>query len=561
MSGQQQAQQPSVMPIHGQYYPQTSSASLMPAPLQQQPSQIDQQLITTPSPLPSPSPAAYMMPPMPTMSPMPQMPMNNQYMNTLVMNNAMSSMNSNDSSSKSPIVDMVFDNFKDENDVFTQVDRQKLAADLSLIERLNLVDDEDRIYTLYTHLPHMNYNTNYLFTTLAQIYREKYNNLYIKYPSLTVYVEFCLGFLIYHTAQKLIDACTSSRTMALPCSANSSSLIQHRRRKYAIKRPNQTTKPTSPLKNGSSGDDAPTTSKNNDANDADDNKSNDNDAPPVKKIKMLKPIHPFFESSLYKSHESIFHIGRFIRYLIPADFAPLYTSYQRGQWPRWETTGSVKTSGIRVVFNRPVVTLLGRCPQSVKFVLTACQHFERIRDTLEQMSGYKSEQDLVRYGCKKNLQTIMIKQNSVKTGALHESGFNITIMSNFTVHVRGNNLMTARGYTDNVYNLSNTEITESDAVNAEAKRMEMVGSIKRSLAKFDYAEYAYMYGHNDEIKENINFNCEEDIKRAESTRQFDEPQKLEDVNDDDDNATTTTTAAAVAADANADDTDDNKCSE
>ncbi|AYP97909.1 GrBNV gp06-like protein-like protein [Mauternbach virus] len=352
--------------------------------------------------------------------PMPQ----TAYVNNLIASTATS--NSTPNPNQFDVVNMTYDDFKSEKTFLSEETYKTLADDFSQITKMNLIDDidPDLLYTLYVRHSAFIYN-EYYFGLLSNLYRKRYNTLYDKYPSLSVYVEFCLATIIFKSEEMFRNHCIS-KTLKIPTSGNATGFNKLIRTN--LKRPTST--------------------------------NNAKDEPQVKKNNLSK--HPFFNTSVYKAKQILFSIGKCTDHCIPADFASLLFTVTKGVVKKMDGKIAHPYEGLKVTFTKPVLCLLS--DRKVKdFKYSYLEHLSQLDYLLTKMIGKSILNSQFQLGKKQKLGALYLSSGKFEDLDKVSSGYLMTLVNNLSLFQMGNNAMMCKTYSDLVFNLDDqTQINDDN---------------------------------------------------------------------------------------------------
>lgn len=443
-----------MMPMTMQYYPQQNQQ--MMSPQQQSSSAAVTAATTSSSSIGTPQLSSNQQ----TNLQIPMANIPNPYVNNIIMSHtAKHGMDGVESSGGNDIPE----NIKAFNDCFPKNEREAMAADFSLLEKMNLIDNDDKLYTLFMHSPSF-HNSKYYFEFMSSMYRDHYKELYEKYESLSVYVEFCLATIIFENEARLKSICISN-TLRLPNSGSKFTKMLRNKRNF----------------------------------------QDTNNAEPNAKIsKMNKPKHPFFDTEFYKSNQTIFSIGKCMLYCIPPDFAALFVQIKSSMVNKMEKSTPIPVKGLKITFSRPIICLIsGRVNKTYTF--ENLEHLTHLGSIISEMTGLTQMRDAFTFGNKKNLQMIHIATSKAieSPSKCYDSGFIMVVVNNMSGYKLSNDTFTSRTYSDRIYRLDDdAHLNENEladcTTNNEAKQQEL------DMIIVKYEEICDQYEKNESIIINTN---------------------------------------------------------
>jgi len=397
------------------------------------------------------------------------------YINNLIASTAGTS-NSTTNMNQFDVVNMTYDNFKSEKTFLSDEPYKMLAEDFTKVTKMNLLDDEDPdlLYTLFVRNSAFNNNT-YYFGALANLYRNRYSDLYEKYPSLSVYVEFCLATIIFKSEEMLRSNCISN-VVKLPNSGNTSGfnkLIRTSKKRSAA-----------PI-------------------------DVEHGAPKVKISNVTK--HPFFDTSSYKSKQTLFSIGKCTDYCIPADFASLSFVSTQGTVNKMDAKVSHPFDGLKLTFLKPVLCILtDRICKTYKF--SYLEHLSQLANLLTKMTGKGISNSQFGFGKKQKLNVLRISSGQFEDVEKVSKGYIMTLVNNLSIFQLGNNTLLCKTYSDLLFNLDDkVEITQADMIMCENLIEDQLAKSEEIIRQYEIANGIIPANdESEEIKPNDTTNKNDD---------------------------------------------------
>jgi hypothetical protein len=283
-----------------------------------------------------------------------------------------------------PVVDNFNKILKSKNNSIDHILHKRLNVDFKLVETMNLLDD-DSLETLYLASPGFTDN-KYFFSTLVQLYRSKYTDLYERNPNLDGCVSFWVATIIYESESVLHSLCSQRNSSFIPCGENPALLSMKRlRRSEAV--PAAAVKPID-----------------------------------VKKVSMQElmraknheqkeiiKLHPFLKSGLYKQYQTLFHIGRCTKYCISSDFATLNATIVTGLVNKYSNQTKLQYDGFHVNFDKPIISFVSHRMGKDFSYFNVCG-FNELSNLIKRMTTLEASQEAFSFGTKRkmNMRTIDI---------------------------------------------------------------------------------------------------------------------------------------------------------
>lgn len=307
--------------------------------------------------------------------------------------------------------------------------RKELQKDYVAVTRMTLLDDPDIMYNLFRNRPAFT-TDKFLSSLLATYYREKYSELFKKYDSLSVYIEFVLSTIIHKSESGLKSACTS-RAVRLPNSGASDEFLQT----FGCK------------KRG---------------------------APAVGMLmqpaKKSKGIHPFLSTPEYQAKPILFEIGKCCKYAIPSQFAELFAQVQYDNITRFMASSKQIEKGLKVVFSKSIVCMMVQKKintASMQLIYMLLEHFKALGDIFAGMTNLTTLDDSFALGSKKNMKIENISLNKIEVLNDKHDGCIAVIIDGLGVNKMSNNTLSAKTYSDIVYMLPENNMSESEIQNCQ----------------------------------------------------------------------------------------------
>lgn len=421
---------------------------------QQQQQQIPQQQFVT---------ATAMQPPMPTVVDManqiPQAPVPQTTYNTNLMSNSSLSTINGIPVGKRQSINM--ENVKRQDEVIHELITEELKVDFHRVEEMTLLDDDDILYTLYMKNHGFN-NRKYLYSLLCNMYKEKYADLYELYPSLCVWVSFCLGVLICRSEANLRCIARSSANIKIPTVSNNSAFgIMSRKRirmSSTVVEPEELSEQLS---------DQPS------------------------KRPRINAKHPFCQLPFYIEHGTMFKLGTMIKYCVPSDFSVLFVDAKEAPCAKIVTKNERSTyNGIRGMFKRSVVASLQfRRVQNYPFI--NIPFMNTVGDLLSKMSGLSIENDPFTMGTKLNMIIENLSDERQKMQYSDkkddDNDYYMTLITSFQCIGTNVKTMDIRCYSNTVYKLTDDllDISDLDVLKIEDMNKSREEELLKAIEEYE----------------------------------------------------------------------------
>lgn len=356
----------------------------------------------------------------------------NQYMVQVGANNG----GNIDSGDKHPRINMDYEGFLSFNEALNPEKQRILHDDLEQIAAMTLTDDEEYLYTLfmsqdYFHLPKV------LFNFISSLYRQKYANLYDKYPSLHVYMINVLCNLIYNSEATLKRHCSKSSSR-VPMAGNLdkfAKLIPPRKRR---REQNTNTITTAAV---------------------------DDNEPKAKKSSVEGEKHPFKKLTIYKKYETLLNVGRCTEYCIPAEFASLFMDVNQSLVKYHKKNGApaITLNGLTVTFSKSPIFLI-RSYMTKNWYFYALEHMDTVSDILSRMTKLTATNEAFQLGKKVNMITYPLGGNKMEKEKEQSAEFYIVALNSMSCFSLADRSFYCRGYVDEwfSYNSSDTTMTQDE---------------------------------------------------------------------------------------------------
>jgi hypothetical protein len=330
-----------------------------------------------------------------------------------------------------------------------------LRADIKKIQEMNLIDDEDYLYTLYMKQPGLS-SPNYLYSLIVRLYCDKYSELFDAYPSLRVFLMFVTSFLCLRSEEELKRA----------CGINAHVNIGGRHASF-------TTMSLNTMKRRLNFDNC------------------EYKATPEKKAKST---HPFLNSSEFHRWRPLFEIGTMTKYILPSEFAILNCSLTKSQVRSYgRQNDHSDTTGLRGNLKIPIiVSLKTRTNQNYNFA--SFSSMGAIEKLITLMTSINADEEPNTFGSKMNMRICDVRDGSSK---IADKNFNfstdnyVTVLHNFSCTFNSGGSFSFRAYSDKVNHIPNTftdmtdeEVREIDGIierESERRTTDIVDFLKNGV--------------------------------------------------------------------------------
>lgn len=313
------------------------------------------------------------------------------------------------------------------SETIDQEEMDKMRSDFDILEGMNLVDDDALLDDLHINST-LSAEKVFMYSYLTRKYLDRYDELVQIYPSLKLYINFCLAHLIYSDEQKFKKQCTqlgANDDFKLPqfgADINTAFLSVTRKRTRNID--------VSSTKN------------------IDDEKKSKLDD-----TKNSKPIHPFLKTPYYMQFQTIFHLGRCLKYVIPADFAVTVATATYGGLNNLEKEKKKSVyNGLKINLKLPVVGILSvRINNNFSFM--QLKLMDNLGSMITKMTGLTCYSDSFAFGNKQGIKCMDIvlnrTQDLIKDETTPQSTAHmVTLVNNFAVFARKSGSFVSKAYSE-----------------------------------------------------------------------------------------------------------------
>lgn len=372
-------------------------------------------------------------------------------------------------------------------EAFPKADRAAMLKDFEACEAMTLLNCPNTMYALFSSNTALMKDPKFLFSTLSGLYKQNYEILFNKYPSLNICIDFCLSMIIFKSLRALRTACseaTLSSGQALP---NQHTKLQVARLIKSCKRVvGSTSRSSSNANNGASPTASPEKVQ----------KSIDPEYTTLAK-KLAK--HPFMFTELLKTHNMLFNIGKCLEMCSPSDFAPLFVSIKLGMATRY---GANRVKDVKMALvcqmRRPLICALGQR------VVTVGQYYnlkylDPLREILTKMTDFTSTESSMDYGKMGKLSITNIVENPDtqyvdKTMVFNNQGVhNMVVIDRINVFRVANNTFTSKSYSNSAY-----VMVEKDMCSYNADTVQTEVEKNGDTVDAEMAEYEKLVGLNED---------------------------------------------------------------
>lgn len=378
----------------------------------------------------------------------------------------------------------------------TNVVMQEKAEDPSIVEALNrdfeiltnmtLIDDEINLDTLFLRQASLTSHV-YTLNLLLNLYKLKYANLITRYPSIQIWLTFCLTTLIYNNESKLLARCSGASLTFIPTATHQGFGLINRKRKRFGGSSNGTS--SSIVVSGSS----------------------------MKKQATGKPNHPFLNTSYYIEHPMMFKIGQMTKYCIPTEFAMRFVNIKPGPVSKIVAKNDKSMyAGLRGTFMRPIVSLMTiRRVQNYPFV--TIPFMDNIGQLVSSMTQLSPEADIFNMGIRQNMKVEDLIGGDIISFSADDKKLEegtamlIALLTTFQCVGTSAGTVDIRSYANGVFRFNNAKIEVTDQ---EMKGFESTNAQKE-------AEYIQILNDYDSTLISLGFKIDTD-EDTTATKTIDE---------------------------------------
>nr|WOJ45381.1 GrBNV_gp06-like protein [Apis mellifera nudivirus] len=348
---------------------------------------------------------------------------------------------------------------------------EALNRDFEILTNMTLIDDEINLDTLFLRQATLS-NRVYSLNLLLNLYKLKYTNLITRYPSIQIWLTFCLTTLIYNNESKLLARCSGASISFIPTTVTHQSfgLINRKRKRFG----------SSSVVSG----------------------SGSSSSSSEKKLALgKKPNHPFLETNYYIEHPMLFKIGQMTKYCIPTEFALRFVNIKPGPVSKIVAKNDKSMyPGLRGTFMRPVVSLMTiRRVQNYPFV--TIPFMDNIGQLVSSMTQLSPEADIFNMGIRQNMKVEdLIDADIISYSADDKKMEEGTVMlmallTTFQCVGTSAGTVDIRSYANGVYRFNNAKIEVDDQqmkgfeatnLNHEAEYLQILNDYDDKLVQMGY---------------------------------------------------------------------------
>lgn len=339
-----------------------------------------------------------------------------------------------------------------------------LHKDFETLAGMTLLDDEINLDTVFIRQKSMA-QMPYAFNLLINLYKIKYADLLARYPSIHVWLSFCLVSLIFGNENRLRAQCNDASMSCVPVLGSSHDAFNPINRKRSrFSRAENTKKGEKKARVGTTTEGA---------------------------AKLQKPPHPFLQSDYYLAHPSLFKIGSMTKYCVPTDFATRFVTIKAGPVTKIVTKNEKHTfNGLRGMFTRTIVALLTiRRIQNYPFV--SVPFMEGIGQLVAKMSGFTPEVEIFSLGVRQNMTVEDLIVHTTTSYADEkiemDASTMVVLLTNFQCVGTRAQTVDIRSYTSNIYkiNVPRLHISDADIRGIEEQNSASEDDYSRILEEYD----------------------------------------------------------------------------
>lgn len=335
--------------------------------------------------------------------------------------------------------------------VFPPEDRKAMRKDFDALEKMSVFNCLTTMYTLYLSHETMKSDPKYLMCVLSGFYKKNYEVLFAKYPSLHIYVDFCLAIIIFQSAKDLKAMCS------VP---NIGTNVSNPMARSLINRLIRTRKPTSATNRPIPQPNQPIIH-----------------APVVDTFEQKCAKHPLLTTKVVQEFRLAFNIGECLQYCIPTEFMPLFCTPKIGIAKRIMKGGSVSRKALVIALTRPAISSIWtRQTKDKKNEFYYLQTMDVMSELITKMTELQPAQYPFDYGRVQDLQVSLINESKASKSSsamvFTDGNHNITLIDRINIFRLANLSFTAKSFSKTVYVLNDKVTTEFDqnVVDAEIEK-------------------------------------------------------------------------------------------
>lgn len=311
------------------------------------------------------------------------------------------------------------------DDAFSGDMKNELIRDFEAVKEMNLLSD-DMLYTLLTLSPALKNNKKYFFVKVICFYKKLYAPLFKKYESLGIWAETVLGMVIHLDFKKFENYCKNlyknvPRIEKPNTNEDDCQILTRRGKRKRLSEVDKTEHV-------------------------------------AKKAKMHdeKKVHPFLLTDVYTSNSIVFELGKLLEWCIPTQFALIGASVYYTEVIKYGLLSS-KTpyKGLKIEFAKPTVGILGARTDNEGNTFSRVEDYSNFKAVLTNMTGLRTGEECFSYGHKKNLSCVNIATGGKKKQDGFDTGYNMILIGEYSAFQSVNNMISCKGYTENVYHYDN----------------------------------------------------------------------------------------------------------
>lgn len=348
---------------------------------------------------------------------------------------------------------------------------EELRMDFDDFKRMTLVDDYEILDNLFSYSNQFN-NSKIAASMIISLYRNKYKDLFERYPSLSSYLLFVVIIIIensYEGFLKIFKGLKTENRLAIKAQITRTSKFSliYRKRK---------------LETTSTADDA-TSNNNND----------DGGAGPSKIDKVAKREHPFFSTNFYVKYNILFNIGEISKHLLPSEFAIFTIRLKKTQIKTYGQNQRM-VPGIISNFNVPILfTITKRINKGNEYY--NMEHSDRLNDYFK----LAFDKDMYALNCSilKNQKLVQlvtpfkVEAETMTKSLLTNNEHKYIMLDNlqFWSNVKLTDTVTNRGFSETVYYMASSTFKDyTETAPAESQSPDDDEALFTELLKY-YEKY------------------------------------------------------------------------
>lgn len=366
---------------------------------------------------------------------------------------------------------------------FPMHERNAMRKDFEALEKMTLLNCFTTMYTLYLSQDNLKSDPKFLMSTLSGLYKTNYAVLFNKYPSLHVYVDFCLAIIIFRSPKDLKTICSSY---------NNNNVVTNPNTKLMVSRLIRTRKRCAPSTQAPVPAKQPIIHEPSSGNSSS-SSSSDNDNMSFES-KCMK--HPLMNTEIVRNLRIAFNIGECLQFCIPTEFIPMFVKAQTGMANRQVKNERIPKKALILNVSRPSVTSICNRATKDKKEYYYLQSMDSLGAVITKMSKLQQMPYSFDYGRIQDLVISMVMDQNNDTSCMFDTKnmiftmgmYNITLIDRITVFQLANDAFTTKSYSNTVYMLNSNETTKYNPDTIEREISKKQAMRDRTMEEYE-AEY------------------------------------------------------------------------